>query len=103
MADKIHFMGESNKGPRGGLLYVFHCPGCEYSHPFEVDAPNGAGWSWNGSLDKPTFNPSLLVAKDLPEARCHSFVTAGRILFLTDCWHPLAGKTVEMPDWDASA
>ena len=99
MADKIHFLGESNKGPRGGKLYVFHCPGCEYGHPFEVDAPDGAGWNWNGSLDRPTFTPSLLVNHG-SESQCHSFVTDGKIQFLGDCRHKLAGQTVDLPDWD---
>lgn len=98
MPAKIHYMGGS--GPRGGKLYVFHCPGCERAHPFEVEAPNGRGWTWNGSLDKPTFHPSLLV--DHPEHRCHSFVTDGKIQFLSDCWHALRGTTVELPDWDSS-
>lgn len=97
---KIHFMGDGNKGPRGGRLYVFHCPGCEYGHPFEVDAPNGAGWTWNGSFDQPTFSPSLLVDAECPERRCHSFVADGKIQFLSDCHHRLAGQTVELPDWD---
>ena len=39
MSAKIHYMGDGNEGPRGGKLYVFHCPGCEYGHPFEVCAP----------------------------------------------------------------
>ena len=100
MADKIHFLGDSNKGGRGGNLYVFHCPGCEYGHPFEVGG-NG-GWTWNGSLDKPTFRPSLLVygARDGSTPRCHSFVTDGQIQFLSDSTHKLAGQTVDLPDWD---
>lgn len=93
-------MGEGNLGPRGGKLYVFHCPGCGYAHPFEVDAPGGTGWTWNGSFDVCTFRPSLLVNKDSPAARCHSYVTDGRIEFLADCFHKLAGKTVKLPDWD---
>lgn len=96
MPDKIHYMGDSNPGPRGGKLYVFHCPGCGYGHPFEVGSN---GWQWNGSLDKPTFTPSLLVWGTRPEARCHSFVTDGRIQFLADSHHHLAGQTVELPDW----
>lgn len=96
--DKIHFMGDDNLGPRGGKLYLFHCPGCEFDHPFEVEAPNGRGWSWNGSLVNPTFSPSLLV--DHPERRCHSFVSDGKIRFLSDCYHRLAGETVDLPDWD---
>lgn len=99
-AAKVHFLGEANHGPRGGKLYVFHCPGCQCSHPFEVDAPNGTGWRWNGSLDRPTFSPSLMVWGNRPEQRCHSFVTDGQIQFLSDCHHSLAGQTVELPDWD---
>lgn len=102
MSDKIHYFGANNLGPRGGKLYVFHCPGCKYGHPFEVDAPNGTGWTWNGSLDKPTFTPSLLVHGGGigTHPRCHSFVTDGRIQFLSDCEHALANQTVELPDWD---
>lgn len=100
MSDKIYYMGDGNLGPRGGKLYVFYCPGCGYTHPFEVDAPNGAGWEWNGSMDRPTFTPSLLVAGTIPEQRCHSVVSDGRIHFLSDSHHALAGKTVALPDWE---
>jgi hypothetical protein len=83
-------------------LYCFHCPGCKYDHPFHV-APekswSGAQWEWNGDMEKPTFKPSLLVFKDVPSRRCHSFVTDGRIQFLSDCWHKMAGMTVEIPEW----
>jgi hypothetical protein len=96
---KIHYMGNGNNGPRGGHLYVFHCPGCGHSHPFEVNAPNGAGWNWNGSFDKPTFVPSLMVERG-GKQQCHLFVTDGRIRFLEDCHHRLAGQTVDLPDWD---
>lgn len=100
MSAKIHFMGDGNRGPRGGKLYVFHCPGCGYGHPFEVDAPNGEGWAWNGSMDRPTFQPSLMVNRDTPSMRCHSYVTLGLIRFLDDSFHRLKGQTVELPDWD---
>lgn len=100
MPDKIHYLGDSNKGPRGGQIYVFHCPGCQCSHPFEINVPNGSGWTWNGSLTAPTFSPSLLVNGTSPEHRCHSFVTDGRIQFLSDCYHRLAGQAVDLPDWD---
>lgn len=92
MASKIHEMG---RGPHGGVNYWFHCPGCANAHPVEVPR-----WSWNGSLERPTFTPSLLCNKDHPASRCHSFITDGMIHFLSDCWHPLAGQTVEIPDWD---
>lgn len=100
MAAKLHFMGDTNRGPRGGEIYLFHCPGCDCSHPFEVNCPSGNGWAWNGSLDMPTFAPSLLVNQHRQESRCHSFVTDGKIQFLSDCHHKLAGQTVDVPDWE---
>ena len=99
MAAKLHYMGDSNRGPRGGKVYLFHCPGCGNSHPFEVECAE-RGWTWNGSMDRPTFTPSLLCNPGLPENRCHSFVTDGRIQFLSDCHHALAGQTVDLPDWE---
>jgi hypothetical protein len=99
MAAKIHYLGDGNRGPRGGKLMCFHCPGCGYSHPFEIEAPNNAGWQWNGSLDKPTFTPSLVV---MGQRRCHLFMKDGMIEFLSDSHHKLAGQTVECPDWDSS-
>jgi hypothetical protein len=60
-------------------------------------------WGWNGSLSKPTFTPSILVRGQefgSKAPRCHSFVTDGKIQFLNDCSHPLAGQTVELPIWD---
>jgi hypothetical protein len=92
-------MGDGNVGPRGGKLYLFHCPGCGHGHPFEIDAPNGAGWTWNGSLDRPTFTPSLKVNGGTP-TQCHVRVTDGKIQFLADSHHALAGKTVDLPDWE---
>jgi hypothetical protein len=79
----------------GGELYghAFFCPGCQRVHLFDTR------WSFNGSLEAPTFSPSLLCDGNTPERRCHSFVTGGRIQFLGDCHHALAGQTVEIPDW----
>jgi len=89
---KVHDFGDSGDSH----VYCIHCPGCRHAHCFEVPR-----WSWNGSYTAPTFTPSMLCNKDYPESRCHSFVTDGRIQFLTDCWHPLAGQTVDIPDWDS--
>lgn len=76
------------------LLY-FHCPGCNYGHAYEVPR-----WTWNGSFDKPTFTPSLLINAFHPPSRCHLFMTDGKIQFCGDCSHSLAGQVVEIPDVD---
>jgi len=33
---------------------------------------------------------------------CHSFITDGRIQYLGDCTHSLAGQTIELPNWAES-
>ena len=91
MGDKIHDMGSNERGK----VYAFHCPGCGYGHMYEVPR-----WAWNGSFDKPTFTPSLLVNKDYPQSRCHLHMTDGKIMFLGDCHHALKNTTVDMVDWD---
>lgn len=72
----------------------FHCPGCECSHFIYIESPNewGYHWQFNGDVDRPTLSPSV-------QGRgCHCFVRDGRIEFLSDCSHALAGQTVELPD-----
>lgn len=104
MANKIKSYGRSvnQQGDNLGEMLVFHCPGCGYDHPFNVggDASKHPQWTWNGSLERPTFSPSLLCNKDHAASRCHSYVTDGKIQFLNDCHHNLKGQTVELPDWD---
>lgn len=85
-------------------LYEFMCPACGYIHQIAT-SENDIGWpAWifNGNLESPTVSPSILVTgeeKGKP-TRCHSFVRDGKIQFLSDCTHLLAGKTVEIPDFD---
>ncbi len=84
----------------GGKSVWIHCPGCNCTHAFKIGGPTQPKWDWNGSIDKPTFNPSMLVNKDHPQSRCHSFVRHGLIQFLPDCHHELKNSTVELPDID---
>lgn len=101
-------------GPR----VSFECPGCKTSHTIMIapSRPSTPVWSWNRSESSPTFKPSILVRGTIPitdhEADrimagetiepehyvCHSFVTDGRIRFLGDCTHDLAGQTVDLPE-----
>lgn len=88
---------------------MFWCPGCDGAHRIAYGEGPGPRWGWNGDVEQPTFTPSVLVSYDGPDAGqdgappavCHSFVTDGRIQFLGDSTHALAGQTVELGDWSA--
>ena len=85
----------------GNLVgYRFFCPGCQCSHLFSVAHdprdrryPNDPVWKFDGNMESPTFEPSLVY----PD-HCHLYVRNGRIEFLSDCNHALAGQTVDLPD-----
>lgn len=103
---------------------MFWCPGCDGVHGIRVGQEDGSRprWGYNGNPEKPTFTPSILVRsrtwvppvtpKNFAEYEknpwpqhaadtvCHSFVTDGRIQFLADCTHALAGQTVDIPPFD---
>jgi len=109
---------------------MFWCPGCDGAHRIQHGDGPGPRWGWNGDASKPTFTPSVLVTgreftakgradfeawrgagcprpeggqpmqfENAPSI-CHSYVTDGRIQFLGDCTHALAGQTVDLPAWD---
>ncbi|KWV42145.1 ammonia monooxygenase [Rhizobium altiplani] len=102
----------------GGIL--FWCPGCDGAHRVQVGEGPGPRWGYNSNPEAPTFSPSVLVtghqlvmengrwtgewvrdAAGKPVLSiCHSFVVDGRIQFLGDCTHALAGQTVDLPDFD---
>lgn len=75
--------------------FYFHCPGCGCTHSYDcwaagrTERPN---WTFNGNYEKPSFTPSLLY----PSRICHLYLTDGKIKYLGDCSHPLAGQTVDM-------
>jgi len=95
--------------------YRFWCPGCENDHVLPTKPHEANGWDFNGDEASPTFQPSILVHEVIagPHAtacvpgtvlqpRCHSFVRDGRIQFLGDSTHALAGKTVPLPEIKAT-
>lgn len=57
-------------------------------------------WTFNGDLEKPTFSPSMLIYPNPMHGRDHFFVRDGKIEYLSDCEHNLAGKTIDMVDCD---
>lgn len=86
-----------------GEEWCFHCPGCGYGHWFRTNAEGVTrrpAWQWNGDIEKPTVTPSILVSVSKPSARCHLFITSGKIQFLEDCFHHLAGQTVPLEPID---
>lgn len=89
---------------------IFYCQGCGMCHGVNDS------WAFNEDYDKPTFSPSVLVRGVRPvtdqEAErilngeniepknfvCHSFVKDGKIQYLNDCTHKLAGQIVDLFD-----
>lgn len=93
--------------------FAHWCPGCGEIHVI-FDS-----WQFDGDLNSPTFDPSVKVTgkqgvvdqlghwtgewvlgpdgKALDQC-CHYFLHAGRLQFLVDCTHGLAGQTVALPD-----
>lgn len=97
-------LSEILRNVEGGRL-MWWCPGCNRAHQVATGEGPGPRWGWNGSIDRPTFTPSVLVqyggkdagANGAPPAVCHSFVVDGSMQMLSDCTHPLAGQTVPIP------
>lgn len=114
--------------PDGKIIgYIFKCPGCHQEHHVNTNVPpnyhwaHGYNWGFNGNVDAPTFTPSILIKtghyvdgkhpcwcdynKEHPDdpgpkcSVCHSFVRDGKIQFLNDCTHELAGQTIELEDY----
>lgn len=97
--------------------WAIKCPACNCNHLFDNR------WTFNGDMENPTFRASMLVScghyssnykedgcwctynKEHPDkpspfkcSRCHSFVTDGKIEFLSDCTHEFAGQTLMLED-----
>jgi hypothetical protein len=112
----VNVVSIGTNGTAPGRWILFRCPGCDDVHGITVENPSG--WSWNGDLEHPTFDPSVKVmphktliddtlegealtapANVTTTPLCHSFVRDGRIEYLGDCTHALAGRTVDLPPW----
>lgn len=88
------------KNHRG--MYYFNCPACNSEH-YIATAENDCGfpiWQWNKDVNNPTISPSIQEEYhgDDKDTICHSFIRDGKIQYLSDCTHQLAGQTVELPD-----
>lgn len=92
-------MGQLSRKLRGvenGIGYW--CPGCDRLHVLWTSAGSGhPAWQWDGSLDRPTVVPSVIVKTDAGKV-CHHFLTNGVLSYLGDSTHALAGRVLELPD-----
>jgi|SRR5215472_14171545 len=79
-----------------GAGYKVYCPGCQAPHIYD------SRWQFNGSLELPTFTPSMSIDRGNSGVRCHSFVNNGRFQFLSDSTHRLSGQTVDIPPISAA-
>lgn len=97
MKDESGYFRILGKDPEpNGFDLGFYCPGCECMHG--INRP----WQLTYKDGKPTVSPSILVRQPWKSNGlvCHLFIRDGRIEFLSDCTHKLAGKTVEMEMWE---
>jgi hypothetical protein len=80
--------------------YCFWCPACETLHRFNIaeNPDRRPVWNFNGDVENPTFQPSLLVHASSWQSRCHLFVSAGQIQYCPDSGHTFAGKTIDLPE-----
>ena len=93
----LRTFGYGNKeGYKNGVGYSHYCPGCELLHVFAVSEPfsNGAKWTFNGDLEKPSFSPSMNIGPNW----CHYYLTNGMLIFSASKGHSLTGKTVPLPE-----
>jgi hypothetical protein len=81
----------NNDGSHNG--WAFYCPGCNWPHILDNR------WSFNGDLEHPTFEPSLGIAMNEPDRKCHLYLRNGQIEYQHDCHHAFAGKTIPMEEF----
>jgi hypothetical protein len=78
--------------------FMVHCPACGCGHGLRVGQADEPNWTFNGDMEKPSFNPSLSVS-GANNSVCHSMITDGMITYFGDSTHALAGKTVPLGDF----
>jgi hypothetical protein len=82
------------KQPPDEKMVRYYCAGCKCDHVVRVEGARTPRWTWNGSLEKPSFMPSVLYTAG--GNICHTYITDGNVRFLPGCTHELAGQTVPL-------
>jgi len=91
---KLHQGNNKLKKEYEQTYLYFNCLGCHSTHCFAYPL-----WNWNMSFENPTVSPSIKVTYH--DKICHLFIRDGKLCFCNDSWHQLAGKEVDMVDWDS--
>ena len=73
-------------------LYVFFCEGCKSVHQVNN--------SWNVDIVNITITPSVLVTAPNDIRRCHSFITEGKIKYLSDSTHKYKNETLDLLEFE---
>ena len=88
---------------RNGIV-MHWCYGCKTPHPIWVNTECGPRWSFNGDIELPTFSPAISHRRfnevTDKEFICSYTILDGKITYLKECTHSMAGKTLELPDFD---
>jgi len=75
-----------------------------------IEIPRDGRWIFNSNYYNPTFSPSINETfgkegqsyedfkKDPNPRRNHVFIRNGKIEYLSDCTHELAGQVVDIPE-----
>lgn len=96
MSDEDKRLAHACVNKKGDIIgWLIFCPACKHGHFFKKGM-----WTFdNNDHESPSFSPSMLVHESKHEPyipRCHTFVKEGKIQFLSDCSHDMAGKTVDL-------
>jgi hypothetical protein len=68
------------------------CPGCCAVHSIDIHAlsQNGRVMGWDGDMRNPTIAEP--VRHLVERGTCDYILRGGRLIFMNNCWHPLAGQ-----------
>jgi len=89
--------------PEEATHILMHSPGPikNILLPVQIKGPRkGTGnWTWNGDVEKPTLKPSVLHDFRPNDSLVnHIWITDGKVIFLKDSTHELAGETLDLLD-----
>lgn len=74
------------------------CPACDRVHHLALGHRDTRTLDWDHNTIKPTFSRDIRHV-DPELGVCHYFIREGKIEFLADSAHIMAGRTVDLPTY----